>query len=333
MPIPNADVATTTSTRGGHEVVLRLLADLLGQARVVAVVVRPALGEQRRRSARRPCGSRRRRSRCPSACAAAADDLLLLVALVQAALAPTGRCCPGRAPPTTTAGSCRCSRSTMSVADRRRRRRGHGDDPGVQAGQQLAQPEVVGPEVVAPRRHAVRLVDGDQARPQSRDRGVHGVVGQLLGGEEQELDLPGRAASSASSRCFGRLRRRHPPGPGAAAVRGEVLGLVLLQGEQRRHDERRPVDEHGRQLVGQRLPGPGRLHEQHVVPVQQRLHRLAAARPAAGRGRTPRSPPRRSCPTPTSFSSTPSSLTPRGARPCPPGSHGACHGPPVASEP
>ena len=66
------------------------------------------------------------------------------------------------------------------------------------------------------------------------------------------------------------LRGADPAGYGLPPVRLQPRRLVLLQGQQRRHDHGRPVQQHRRQLVGQRLPAAGGLHEQHVVPVQQR---------------------------------------------------------------
>ena len=73
--------------------------------------------------------------------------------------------------------------------DGRRRCRSEGEHRGVaELLDDAAQPQVVGAEVVAPGRDAVRLVDDEQ----SRARVVDGVddlgLGELLGCEEDEAD-------------------------------------------------------------------------------------------------------------------------------------------------
>ena len=118
------------------------------------------------------------------------------------------------------------------LADRRRggrREREHGrvaeplDD--------VAELEVVGAEVVAPRRQAVRLVDDEQRRLRLGDRVEHLGLAQLLGREEEELDVavlepverllavrPGQACCWPPPRP---PRRRSPRAsrPGRAAAR------------------------------------------------------------------------------------------------------------------
>ena len=72
-----------------------------------------------------------------------------------------------------------------------RRRGGGGEREDRRAAERLgrrAQPQVVGPEVVAPLGDAVRLVDHEQRGPRDRELVEHVVVGELLGREEDELE-------------------------------------------------------------------------------------------------------------------------------------------------
>ncbi len=95
----------------------------------------------------------------------------------------------------------------------------------------LPQPQVVGAEVVPPRRHAVRLVHHEQRRLGRGELLDDLGLGQLLGGEEDELDRAGAQpverpppAPACSGCCWPPPRRRSPrgrsaPAPGRAAGR------------------------------------------------------------------------------------------------------------------
>jgi hypothetical protein len=54
---------------------------------------------------------------------------------------------------------------------------------------ETAEAQVVGPEVMAPLGDAVRLVDGEQGRLRGAQRLDRLRSGQLLGSEEEELEL------------------------------------------------------------------------------------------------------------------------------------------------
>ena len=110
------------------------------------------------------------------------------------------------------------SRSTISARTGRRGRGGQREDRGVaELLDDAAEPQVVGSEVVAPRRDAVRLVDHEQRRAGLPD-GVDDLgLGQLLGGEEDEADRSvtepprappaGRPADMLEFSCAGRPAR------------------------------------------------------------------------------------------------------------------------------
>ena len=161
------------------------------------------------------------------------------------------------------------------VAHGRRRRRGQRQDRGApERRDRVGKPEVVGPEVVAPLRDAVRLVDDEQRRPRRDELGQRVLVGQLLGGQQHELDLALLHALDGLgpvALAHGRVQRRR-----LALVDG--LHLVALQRDQRRDDDRRPVDQQAGQLVDRRLARAGRHDRQRVAAVEHRPHRLELPR-------------------------------------------------------
>jgi len=178
-------------------------------------------------------------------------------------------------------------------AHRRRGRRGQRHHRRVpQLLDHRTQAQVVRPEVMAPLRHAMRLVDDEQA-----DRDLAQPVDdlgprQLLGGEEDVggaalvHDVPGvLRLLDALHRVdhYGIRRARF------ARPLDDAGALVALQSHQWRDDERRPVLQHRGHLVDRRLARPGRQHRQHVAPGRDGLHRpqLLGAQlvPSEGLGR------------------------------------------------
>ena len=149
--------------------------------------------------------------------------------------------------------------------------------------------QVLGPEVMAPLRHAVRLVDDEERRLRGRQALGDLVVRQLLGREEHELDASvGEALEDALALA---VRQRGVQGGRAAAPdAGDGLHLVLLQGDERRHHDRRAVEEQAGDLVDRRLAGSRGHDGEGVLPVQHRGHRLELPGPQlvvarAARGR------------------------------------------------
>ncbi len=115
------------------------------------------------------------------------------------------------------------------VPDDGSRGRGAGEDPRrAQLGEERADLEVVGAEVVAPLADAVGLVHGDERRREVRDERAEARVGQPLRGDVGQLEGPGaqpreRAGASRRPRASRRGRsrsRRGPraPGPGRASA-------------------------------------------------------------------------------------------------------------------
>ena len=119
----------------------------------------------------------------------------------------------------------------------------------------VAQPQVVGPEVVAPLRDAVRLVDDEERRAgRAQARRRVSALASCSGASRTNSRSPrgqgleGRVAVARGASSSSRSRR-------AAPVAGllDRLELVALQRDERRDDDGRPVEDEARQLVDRRL--------------------------------------------------------------------------------
>ncbi len=156
----------------------------------------------------------------------------------------------------------------------RGRRRPEHRDARRQQREHLGQPPVVGPEVVAPVRDAVRLVDHDETDPR-REQRQHPVaelrVVEPLGTDQQQVDrvLREQRLDLGPRVAVGRVDRvRADPEP---LGRGD---LVAHQRQQRRDDQRGPgallAQQRGRDEVDGRLAPARPLHAQHarVIPDQ-----------------------------------------------------------------
>ena len=166
----------------------------------------------------------------------------------------------------------------------------HGHALG-EVGQQCPDSPVVGPEIVTPIRHAVRLVDHHESRigGQRRQDGVPEVrVVEPLGAHEQHIHLAGphRRPDLVPLGHVGRVDGGRPhPGP----CRG--LDLVTHQRQQRRDDHRRTGAQFAQQAcrdeIDGRLAPAGALHDQRTTPIRdQRLdgRPLVLAQPRARTG-------------------------------------------------
>ena len=84
---------------------------------------------------------------------------------------------------------------------------------------------------MAPGAHAVRLIHSQQARRCRTEQVADVVAGELFGREEDETGRAG--AEQAVGLGAAAFRHRGVHGEGGQAMRTQVLGLVLLQGQQR----------------------------------------------------------------------------------------------------
>ena len=167
------------------------------------------------------------------------------------------------------------------VADHRRRRRGAGEHARArQLRQQMAELQVIGPEVVAPFADAVRLVDGDQRAAQLREQSAEGRRSQALGRDVQEPQLAALGAREPPSDLRG-LERRRQIGRGHAA-RGERIDLVVHQRDERRDDQRGAGEQRGGELVAETLAASRRRHQQDPAAAEELLDRLALPRAEVG---------------------------------------------------
>src|SRR5262249_42838100 len=147
-------------------------------------------------------------------------------------------------------------------------RRGGGERQDRHAAElrlEAAQPPVRGPEVVAPFRDTVRLVDGDQRHAHTPEHPAQAAL-EPPGGAGDQLVL---AASQALDTVVpGRAVERRVQHRGAEAGALERVDLVLHQRDERAHDDDGPVEEARGDLVGERLAGAGRHHADAVAAAQ-----------------------------------------------------------------
>ena len=154
---------------------------------------------------------------------------------------------------------------------RRRRASEHRHGGGVEPVDDLADPAVVGPEVVTPVGDAVDLVDDHQ--PGSRTDQRHRQVGELrigepLGRHEDEVDVVRR---DVGGELVDRRRRRAVHRHRAQPEPGRRVDLVAHQREQRRDQQRRPepgvAQQPGREEVHRALAPSGALDDEDTGPV------------------------------------------------------------------
>ena len=154
-----------------------------------------------------------------------------------------------------------------------------GDDR--HAGKQVAQPpevDVLGAKVVAPLRHAVRFVDGEQgdgggALAVEPAQALEEAVGhEPLGGHVEQVELAAVQAAEHAARFVGVERRVVEGGPHAGGEQG--VDLVLHEADQRRDDDAHAGPHDGRDLEAERLAAAGGHEHEGVAAVDQVLDDL-----------------------------------------------------------
>ena len=162
--------------------------------------------------------------------------------------------------------------------DRGRGRRGQREHA---FGAELARPrgelQVVGAEVVAPLRDAVRLVDGEQRDLRLAELGEEALVVEALGRDVEEL----QAAVSQPLRDganVGCVEARVEP-RGVDALQREQVDLVLHQRDQRGDDDGDAVEEQRGQLVAEALPRAGREDRERGASCEERVDHVLLAGP------------------------------------------------------
>ncbi len=143
--------------------------------------------------------------------------------------------------------------------------RGGQRDPGhvrpalVQHGQF----QVVGPEVVPPLGHAVRLVDGEQRDPAPVEQPHRRLGAQPLRRQVEQVQLAGQEGGldlAPFARVLGGVQE-----PGPDAERPQGVHLVLHQRDERRDDHAGALAHQRGDLVAQRLAAAGRHQHERVA--------------------------------------------------------------------
>ena len=161
------------------------------------------------------------------------------------------------------------------------RRRREGAEPGLgEAARQFGEAAVIGPEIVAPLRDAVRFVDGEARRRKAGEAVQHILLHQPLRRNVEQAQaavaqLPvGFRGLGARRRRIERARRH--------AVQAQRGDLVAHERDQRRDDDGQAVARQRRNLVAQRLAGAGRHDGEHILALHQRRDDLRLAGPETG---------------------------------------------------
>ena len=134
---------------------------------------------------------------------------------------------------------------------------------------------VVGAEIVTPLRHAVRLVDGEARDRRLFEQPPEGGGREPLGCDVQEAQpaLPHRRLRRAAGGHRGERMERG----GRDSLAGQLVHLVLHQGDERRHDQSRSGQEHRGELVADRLARAGRHHGEQVPARERGAHDVLLA--------------------------------------------------------
>ena len=146
---------------------------------------------------------------------------------------------------------------------------------------EAGQPQIIGPEVVAPFRNAVGLIDGEQRDRRPLDHLAETLVDEPFGGDVQQPQ-PARADLVHHGAVFVQVEGRiEPPRRDAAGRQG--VDLVLHQGDQRRDDQRQARQHQGRQLVAERFAAAGGKDGRRRFAGQQMPDHLALSRFEVGK--------------------------------------------------
>ena len=157
--------------------------------------------------------------------------------------------------------------------------RGGGKRDAWNAGEALVQHRqlhVLGTEVVAPLRHAMRLVDGEQRELGACQKIEGARQHQTLGGDIEQIEFAAQQLLFDGACRVGRERGIEEGGAHPGLL--ERRHLVLHERDQRRDDDTGAAAGDGRNLEAQRLAAAGGHEHQRVAAVQQRVDHLRLRR-------------------------------------------------------
>jgi len=154
--------------------------------------------------------------------------------------------------------------------------RGQGDARQIrEALGKLPELEILRPEIVAPLRDAMRLVNGDQRQRAGLEQGEGTRLHQALRGNVEQIQPAAAQVVFNRAPAFG--AQRGVEDLGAHAIGLERLDLVAHQGDQRRDDDTRAGAHQRRNLVAKRFAAPGGHQHQRIAACNQRLDDFALA--------------------------------------------------------
>ena len=146
---------------------------------------------------------------------------------------------------------------------------------------QVPDAQVIGAEVVAPLRDAMRLVHGDQGGVDAAQERQGGRRGQPFGRHIEQFD------AAIIQRLKHRLGFLVGVGGGEGAGLdprfAQAADLVAHQGDERRDDDRHPVAAQGGQLKAQRLAAARGHDGQRVAPGEDGIDDILLPRAEAGK--------------------------------------------------
>ena len=153
--------------------------------------------------------------------------------------------------------------------------RGKGRKRQAKTATQITDPQVIGPEIMAPLADAMGLVHGDQGGLCPAQQALGPRIGQTFGGDIEQAQT---AIIQGLKQFFGFLVGvATGQSAGADAQLAQGAHLVAHQRDQRRDHHRHPVARQCRQLIAQRL-APARGHDrQHVAALAHGLDDFALA--------------------------------------------------------
>ena len=160
------------------------------------------------------------------------------------------------------------------------------DRRGAQQVQMLAEHAVVGAEIVAPLRDAVRLVDGDERRLALAQHLGKAGDAQPLRRDEEKLQAAVQVVDAGLARALA-IQSGVNARDLQTACR-ELGGLIFHERDERADDQRGAAARDGRQLVAERFARAGRHHQQDIAAGDRRAADLflvgAEGREAEGAG-------------------------------------------------
>ena len=174
---------------------------------------------------------------------------------------------------------------------RHRGRRGGGrrhDRRGAEPARRVREPEVLGPEVMPPLGHAVRLVDDEEADLRLPDALQEAGRGEPLRRDVEDPHAARRRPPSTARRlvaasCWALTSATRP-----GAIRSSASTWSCISETSGETTSVRSRPHQRRQLVTERLARAGGHHHQDVAAVARGDHRLALAAAGSRRSRTAR---------------------------------------------